>query len=258
MKKVMTGLMLVFAVAVQGQEFKMAVKGNAADTWVEINRLSADITIEGTSGGELRIVAKDYEGMPEKAQGLKPLSAFGPENTGIGLSVLQEGSKITISGTNNKADQGEYVVYLPKSLNLRVDYHNPMAGDVTIKGMAGQVEAKAFSNDLELVDVTGPIIAHTLSSDLNVRFTTVSQASPSSLTSTSGDIEITLPATSKGTFNMSTMTGGVYSDLDFKMSEENSEIRRIGGTKTAGTLNGGGVEISLKTISGDIYIRKGN
>ena len=249
---------MLLAVAVQAQEFKYTVKGNAADTWVEINTLAADLIIEGSTGADIRVVATGYEGLPEKAKGLKPLSAAGVDNTGIGLSVVQDGSTITIVGTSRSADESKYTIYLPKSLNVRVDYHNWQAGDLTIKGMAGQVEAKAFSNDLELIDVTGPIVAHTLSSNLNVKFTTLAQAAPSSLSSTSGDIEVTLPAATKGTFNMSTISGGVYTDMDFDLGQSDKNVQRIGGTKSTGKLNGGGVEVRLQTISGNIYVRKAN
>ena len=258
MKKLLTGLLIALAISTQAQEYKYTVKGNAAETWVEINQLGADLIIEGSSGTDIRIVATGYEGLPEKAKGLKPLSSSGVDNTGIGLSVNQSGTNITIVGTSRDSDDGQYTIYLPKGLNLKVDYGTWQSGDLTIKSMTGQVEAKAFSNDLILENVTGPIVAHTLSSDLVVKFSTLAQTAPTSLSSTSGDIEVTLPSASKGTFKMNTMSGGVYTDLDFEMKESDANVRRIGGNSTTGKLNGGGAEVSLKSISGDIYIRKAN
>ena len=139
MKNVITGLVLITVLSVQAQEYKYALKGNANETWVTINQLAADLTIEGTSGSEIRIVTNDYEGMPDKAKGLKPLNASGrQENTGIGLSLTQEGNTITITGANRKANDSEYTIYLPKSLNLKVDYNHWQSGDLIIKAMAGE------------------------------------------------------------------------------------------------------------------------
>lgn len=245
---------MALAITTSAQEYQYAVKGNASDTWVVINTLGADLQIEGTSGSEIRISSEDYEGVPEKAKGLKPLSSAGPENTGIGLSVTQDGNTITIVGTNREADNSEYKMYLPKDLNLKVDYGNWNTGDLIIKKMAGEVEAKAFSSDLELHDVTGPIIAHTLSSDLVVTMTTLSQDSPSSLSSTSGDIELSIPSSTKGTFKMGTVSGGIYTDLDFDLGDK--KVQRIGGMNSTGKLNGGGVEIALRSVSGNVYVRK--
>jgi len=256
MKKVLTGLVLILALSTQAQDYSYTVKGNASETWVSIKQLGAELKIIGSSGSDIRIETMDYEGVPDKAKGLKPLNASGrDENTGLGLSLTQDGNTITITGANREANDSEYTIYLPKDLNLKVDYNHWQTDDLLITDMAGEVEAKAFSSDLELIDVTGPIIAHTLSSDLVVTFTSLSQKSPTSLTSTSGDIEITMPASVKGVFKMSSVSGGAYTDHDFDMGES-EDTRMIVGTKSTGKLNGGGVEVSIRTISGDIYIRK--
>ncbi|MEO9872373.1 DUF4097 family beta strand repeat-containing protein [Ekhidna sp.] len=260
MKTIIAGLILLTCVSGMAQNdkkssFTISVKGNAAETWLVIDNLSSDLKIEGTSGSDIKIESKNYRGLPDKAQGLKPLSASGPENTGIGLSMKQEGNTITLSGAHREADNADYIMYLPKNLKLKVNYNSWQAGDVVIKGMAGEVEAKSQVGDLEFIDVTGPIVAHTLSSDLEVTFTSLSSTSPSSLSSTSGDIDVTLPESTKGTFKMATVSGGVYTAFDFDFGED-AKIRRIGGQNATGKLNGGGVEVSLKTVSGDIYVRK--
>ena len=255
MKTIVTGLLLALAVSSQAQDFKYTVKGNAAETTVWINQLFAEIKIEGISGADIKITAFGYEGIPEKARGLKPLSGGEPENTGIGLNVTQEGNRISISGSHREADDADYTIGLPRNMKLKIDYNSWQAEDVVITGMTNEIEAKSQVGDLLFVDVTGPIVAHTLSSDLEVIFSSLNQVSPSSITSTSGDIDVTLPSTVKGTFKMATVSGGVYTDLDFDLGNE-SNVRRLMGQNVTGKLGGGGVEVSLKTVSGDIYVRK--
>lgn len=258
MKAIITGLLLLFAqISLAQIEYKMTVKGNAAESWVDINNLFADLEIEGTSGSEIKIMVSNYDGLPEKAKGLKPLSATGPENTGIGLSINQEGNRISISGAHKEADNAEYKILLPKNIMLKIDYNSWVGGDVKVKGMAGEIEAKSQVGNLEFIDVTGPIVAHTLSSDLEVSFTSLSQKTPSSLTSTSGDIDVTMPSSVKGTFKMSTISGGVYTGFNFDFGEGDNR-RRASGQNATGKLNGGGVEVSLRSISGDVYVRKAN
>lgn len=257
MKTIITGLLLSLMGITQAQEYNYTVKGNATETTVWINQLFADLKIEGISGSEIKILANHYEGLPEKARGLKPLSGGKPENTGIGLSVFQEGNTISIAGAHREADDAEYTISLPKNVKLKIDYNSWQAEDVKIIGMENEIEAKSQVGDLFFIDVTGPIVAHTLSSDLEVVFTSLNQASPSSITSTSGDIDITLPSGTKGTFKMATISGGIYTDLDFDLGEDAGK-RRIMGQSATGKLGDGGVEVSIKTISGDIYMRKSN
>lgn len=239
----------------QPKEFTYAVKGNASETTVWINQLFADLQVEGTSGSEIQILGYGYRGLPEKAKGLRPLSSGGPENTGLGLSIEQEGNRISLSGAHREADDARYRIQVPKNMKIKIDYTSWQAGDVKVIGMTNEVEAKSQVGDLVFVDVTGPIVAHTLSSDLDVIFTSLSQASPSSISSTSGDIDVTLRPDTKGTFKMATVSGGVYTDLDFDLGETGN-TRRVMGQSATGELNGGGVEVSFKTVSGDIYVRK--
>jgi hypothetical protein len=72
--------------------------------------------------------------------------------------------------------------------------------------------------------------------------------------SISGFIDYTVPQTCKARINLSTISGNVYSNLK---SEDKStkEISWVG-TQRKLTLNGGTQDIALKTISGNIYLRK--
>lgn len=272
MKTIVTGLIMLSFSCLYGQvgvavlsenessdgkqvTFTFPVKGNAGETWLVIENLFSDLEIQGTNDSEIKIVGKNYRGVPEKAKGLQPLSASGPENTGIGLSIKQEGNTISLSGAHREADKADYTLYLPKNLKMKLDYIGWQVGDVLIKEMAGEIEAKSQVGDLEFVDVTGPIVANTLSSDIDVTFTSLSDASPTSLSSTSGDIDVTFPESVKGTFKMATISGGIYTAFEFDFGEE-TNIKRIGGQRAVGDLNGGGVEVTLKSVSGDIYIRK--
>lgn len=234
--------------------YEFQIKGNAADTWLIIENLASELRIEGTSASVIKIETNNYKGLPEKAKGLKPLSSSGPENTGVGLHIKQDGNTITLASAHNEANDADYVLYLPKNLKLKIDYNSWQAEDVLIKGMAGEIEAKSQVGDLKFVNVTGPLVAHTLSSDLEVIFTSLSSTSPTSLSSTSGDIDVTIPANTKGTFKMATVSGGVYTAFDFDFGDQ--KLNRIGGQSATGKLNGGGVEVLLKSVSGDVYVRK--
>jgi len=69
----------------------------------------------------------------------------------------------------------------------------------------------------------------------------------------SGFIDMAVPASRKADFQLSTITGTVYSDiLDNGSGKTKKHTNDI-----SGQYNGGGKPVNLKTISGDIYLRKG-
>jgi hypothetical protein len=47
----------------------------------------------------------------------------------------------------------------------------------------------------------------------------------------------------------------MYSDFD--VAPANGDMRRVGGSNVRAQVNGGGVDLKLHSISGNIYLRKG-
>lgn len=75
------------------------------------------------------------------------------------------------------------------------------------------------------------------------------------INSISGFIDYSIPSNLKAKLDLSTISGNVYSDVKFEDKSEGKDMTPVG-TKRHLTLNGGNTPIALKTISGDIYLRK--
>jgi DUF4097 and DUF4098 domain-containing protein YvlB len=75
-----------------------------------------------------------------------------------------------------------------------------------------------------------------------------------SINSISGFIDYSIPQSHNVNIELSTVTGDVYSNVTFdkKASDKISWV----GTNQELSLNGGNTEVDLKTVSGDIYLRK--
>jgi hypothetical protein len=102
---------------------------------------------------------------------------------------------------------------------------------------------------------------HTINGDIKTEFNRLNQESPSSITSINGDLEILVPSATKADLKMGTMHGEIYTDCDIefekKEKENDSDWVMIGGhSNNKGKLNGGGVELTLNSINGSIYLRK--
>lgn len=70
----------------------------------------------------------------------------------------------------------------------------------------------------------------------------------------SGFIDYSITAKQKASLKLSTVSGEVHSDLKLE-DEQSQEISGVG-TNRKLILNGGGAEINLETVSGDIYLRE--
>lgn len=239
--------------------FSQKVQGDVSSITVEIMNLAAEMKIKGHSSDEIIIETENYRGIPDKAKGLKPLSAFGEDNTDIGLHVSQKGNVIEISGASRASNDSDYVIKLPKGMKLKINSEDWNAEDIEIDGMANEVEIKANSSDIDLENVTGPIVLNSMNGEINVDLTSLSQTGPSSITATNGDVEIKMPSNSKADFKLSCLNGEIYTNMDMSLDEKSeSGLRRIGGgMKANGKTNGGGVEFAIHALNGNIYLRAG-
>lgn len=75
-----------------------------------------------------------------------------------------------------------------------------------------------------------------------------------SINSISGFIDYSIPQSHNVNIELSTVTGDVYSNVTFDKKASN-KISWVG-TNQELSLNGGNTEVDLKTVSGDIYLRK--
>ncbi|GAB3249899.1 hypothetical protein GCM10027347_07310 [Larkinella harenae] len=237
------------------QEYK-AKLGNSKDRKVTIEMDAGDYKIEGYDGDEVVIrTSATFEAPPERAKGLKPLYYAAVDNSGIGLAVTPEGNGLKIEKATRK--DIDYTIRVPKRAAILVRQVNWRNGSVSISNVDGDLEVKTTNSPISLKNVTGPVVANTTNGEVNVTFTNLSQEKPTSITTISGEIDVTLPANAKTNMKLRSINGEMYTDFDLGQKSSKEGMPRVGGSNNVeGTTNGGGVEMKLNTISSNIYIRK--
>lgn len=126
--------------------------------------------------------------------------------------------------TNHNQVKINYTIYVPKNMELKV------------KSISGNVDALEYNGQLTLDLISGNINVKKHSKKMNLK-------------TISGDIDVVV---SDAEFKAETLTGTVYSDLDINFNNK----RKHHGSKIHGTVKNGKSSLKLKTISGDIFLRK--
>ena len=75
--------------------------------------------------------------------------------------------------------------------------------------------------------------------------------------SISGFVDMSWLGSKGANVSMKSITGELYSDLDIRFSNKKEKPAMVG-YKLEGTLNGGGPEVRLESISNNIYLRRKN
>lgn len=151
----------------------------------------------------------------------------------------------------------DYYIKVPENVNIKILERGWEGDRIEIARVKSEIEIQGVGSDIVMQEIQGPVVASSSGGDIFASFTKVNTAKPMSISATSGFIDVALPTTTKATIKLDAQSGEVYTDLDIQMDKDKKFIDNCHcGMKGTGKLNGGGVEISLKAISDDIYLRK--
>ncbi len=249
-------LLLLFNSGIlSAQEFKITVQ-NTKEGRIVMKDFIGELPVEGYSGNEIIITSNSEKvTVPEKAKGLKAVFPAGTDNTGIGLDVQKNGNIITIQCLLPFSRNGEYTIKVPDNLALQFESGCERSNSISVTNTKNEIDIKNC-HDIKLKNVTGPLVLATISGNIDITLGTINSEKPFSINSISGDIDITIPLKTATNLELSTITGSFYSDFDF--TDQQKDLKRVGGSKLNYALNGGGFKFNLVTVSGNIYLRKGN
>jgi len=190
----------------------------------------------------------------DRAKGLRPVYPGGEDNTdGFGFSVTVKDGVLTMKDLKSHFQRDDIKVTLPKNIDIDIKIVN--LGSVKAEGFTSEVEVETNTGDVDLLNVTGPITAHSATGTITVVFDSVNQSAPITISSATGEIDVALPANTKANLSVDT-NKTVYTNFDFKAPSKKGLPNRSGLSKIEKALNGGGVKIKLQSAMGNIYLRK--
>ena len=86
-------------------------------------------------------------------------------------------------------------------------------------------------------------------------FDKINQKASIDIRTTNGEIDVTLPENTSANLELSSWNGDIYTNFDLKRPDKDGLIS-ISDRNIKGAINGGGVDITLKSTNGTIYLRK--
>ena len=253
--------------------------------FIEVHVQRGSITVKGYNGSEVVIeatlresrIVEFGEDMPakiermidrtqkkleknDKTAGLKKLSLPGS----TGLSVEESNNRMEIR-TRTLKNSVDLVIQVPFSTSL--DLSSMMGGEIEVDNVKGEIEASNMTGAIKLLSISGTVLANSMNGGIEVTFSQVNPDKPMSFSTMNGDIDVTLPASTKANLKMKTDFGEVYSDFEIAVGQapqkveaepeaEEGRYRILFDKYYLGAINGGGPEFVLKTMRGDILIRK--
>ncbi|GAA4377531.1 DUF4097 family beta strand repeat-containing protein [Hymenobacter koreensis] len=157
----------------------------------------------------------------------------------------------------------DFTVKVPRQFSLRLSTVNN--GNITVENVAGELEISNVNGSISLKDVSGSAVLNTVNGNVVAVFKDVTTGAPMAFSSVNGKIDVTLPAKTKAALKLKSDRGDIYSDFEMAVDDAAPKVSRTNtdGTYrlsveswTYGKINGGGAELMMKTLNGNIVIRK--
>lgn len=210
-----------------------------------------DVTVRSHDNEELIISSTPMNNQPNKSKGLKPIYENEGDNTGVGCNVSKLENTLVIKSLRNF---NAIVVYLPKKISIKINVSG--TGVVNIYDMESEIEVSNINGNIMMKKVTGPITASTNSGNIEISMINLDHSYPITISSLTSDIDLALPENTKANLKLISDRGEVYSNFDIENKDKKGLDRTKRGLTVIGKINDGGNMITLKTVSGSIYLRK--
>ena len=211
-----------------------------------------NLVIEGYPGTDILIETDDRITTPETAQGLQRLHVKGlTDNSGLGLSVLQSDSILSITEVYN-CYSGTYRIKIPMMLHLTLLENSPWSGNKWIvRNLTGDADIRSEAASVSLDNLSGGIKVFLMQGKITANLDVPATAKAITLVSRHGTVSLTIPDNTKANVTLQAWNsyGDIFTDFDSSNFQKTDD-------ELTGKLNGGGNAISLQSRFGNLYLRK--
>jgi Toastrack DUF4097 len=230
---------------------------------LKVHLVTGSIKVTGYDGKDIIITAtprkSDDEEQPNDVQnGMKRISASG----GFEVTAKEADNTVTVNtGNPNKAVDLE--LKIPQDVNLNAGTVND--GEVTVDNVKGELEVNNVNDKITLTNISGSVVANTVNGDVTASFKSVDPKAAMAFSTLNGDVIVTLPVDTKANLKIKSDNGDVFSDFDVDVDKAPAKIDKT--TEPGlyrikkddwvyGKINGGGPEMMMKNMQGNIYVKK--
>jgi hypothetical protein len=224
------------------------------------------IRVEGYNGKDVVVDVGNRSGndggresrSDEGSNGMRRISRV----NGLDVTAQEKDNHVYLR-TQNPRQAVDFIIKVPQRFSLQIGSVND--GHIVVENVTGELEVSNVNGSIRLDDVAGSAVLSTVNGAVTAKFKDITPSAPMAFSSVNGKIDVTLPAKVKADLKLKSDRGEIYSDFDLTVDNSTPKVTRTAkdGTYrlsqdswTYGKVGGGGAEFMMKTLNGNIYIRK--
>ena len=226
---------------------------------LEIDVMSARIEVIGEDRDDavFEITAADTGRKIVTPSGTKTL-----QGGSFAFEIEEKDNEISFE-SDWRVDRAQITARVPRRADLYLSTVND--GEIIVRNITGTLELENTNGPITASGISGSVIAESVSDDIDIGFNAVAADSAMSMESVSGNLTVRMPASTGAQFYLDSAQGEILSDFEVEVLPTKPVVERddrksgvsvrVENTIVA-NVNGGGPVIRMKTLSGDISLRK--
>ena len=262
---------VMFAAVTQAAEaqdnsdrFAVPLSDPSKPALVNVNLLNGSISVRTHTGKDIIV---EGSAVARRGQNTTTRDGLRRLDTPRGL-VIEEANNVVSVSSQGFSNSGGLEIQVPVKTNLKLRALN--GGAIIVDGVDGEIDVQNTNGSIRLTNVSGSVVAHASNGNVLATVREVTPNKPMSFSSMNSNVDVTLPASTKANLKIRSDNGAAYSDFDVKLNPsappvtEDTRTNRGNGRfriqtdhTTTGTINGGGLDVEIRTLNGNIFLRKG-
>jgi hypothetical protein len=175
----------------------------------------------------------------------------------IKLDIYKDGKTVNVDANRRQAStwwrlhdevvETDFDIKVPRRTDLDVTVFK---APLVVSGIEGRHTVRSFSSRIVLEAVAGPVRAHSFNGPIDIRASRWSGGESIDVDTFSGDIDIHLPASARGSVSFNSFSGHIDSDIPLVLHSSS-------GRHFQADLGGGGEgALRFKTFNGSVRINR--
>ena len=230
---------------------------------LKVGLINGSIKVTGSTGKDIIIDVtpepnSKKEAIEDQGNGMKKINP----KTGYDITATENNNEINVS-SNSLMRYLSLNLKIPQGVKLTLSTVN--GGDIVVDNIRGELEINNVNGSIKLTNISGSVSATSVNGDVITTFKEIDPNAPMAFSTLNGKVDVSMPATAKLNVKMKSDRGEIFTDFDVDIQKTDEKVIKTSGSGmyqlkkddwVLGKVNGGGPEVMMKNMQGNIYLRK--
>ncbi|MDO3643254.1 DUF4097 family beta strand repeat-containing protein [Mucilaginibacter sp. L3T2-6] len=232
---------------------------------LDVGIVDGSITVIGYEGKDIIIETKEKD-RGERQRNQHTRDGMHSLSTGRRADIQANENNNTVTVEGEAGRETNLVLKVPQG-DAALKLQTVNNGDILVSNINGDLELTNTNGGIKATGISGSVVANTVNGNVIVTFKSIDPKAAMAFTTLNGNVDVTFPPSLKANVKLKSDRGDIFTDFDVVAEEHKPTVSNKSTPKgkmyslkvedwVYGKINGGGPQLMMKNMNGNLYIRK--